>query len=279
MTDEETPVEGDSQEPVAQASAAPEEPAPAPEYVSKADLEAFGTALVDEIVPRLKQSQKDVIQDRVSSEVKEAMSSFDEAVEMLSPELKEGADIAALRREAFLNNLMAQSTSPEPEPEPEAPPQAAAPEPASLPPGREAEIAQILEQHEGLSGTEPELMEYAKANKDKPWWQVGGGFNDLAASIAARNTGTPAGVVAPQGQASNPDLKAEFRKELDDAMHPKDAEGNRVGPGRYGMNVLRPIQDKYRELGLSEEDLDISNKDGVATRGYVYRSESPYSQK
>ena len=58
-----------------------------PEYVSKADLEAFGTTLVEQIVPRLKQSQKDVIKAKVSSEVGEKLSSFDEVVELLKPHL------------------------------------------------------------------------------------------------------------------------------------------------------------------------------------------------
>jgi hypothetical protein len=264
MTDE-TPQEAVSEEKAAPASAAPQEQ-PSPDYVSKADLKAFGTALVEEIVPRLKQSQKDTIRDRVASEVGDATSEFDAVVAALAPYLPENFDVSDIKRQQFIDKLMAQPSSP-PEPEPDAPSQAAAPEPASPPPGRETEIAQILEEH-GLSGNEPELTEYAEANQGKPWYLVGQGFVDLAKNIAARSAGDSAGVAVPQGQVSNPDLAAEFRKELSEAKE----------KGRYGMNTLRALKAKYADLGLSDEEMDISTTDSIQTRGYLYRSESPYSQ-
>jgi hypothetical protein len=146
-----------------------------------------------------------------------------------------------------------------------------------VPPGRETEIAQILEEH-GLKDGHPELMEYAEANKGKPWYLVGQGFVDLTKSIQARQAGTSAGVVPSQGQVANPDLEAAFRKELDSIMNPKDSAGNDIGGGKYGMNTLRTLQAKYAELGLTEDQMDISNTGSIKTRGFLYRSESPYSQ-
>ena len=262
---DETPQEATSGEQAEPASEAPTEQ-PLPDYVSKADLKAFGTALVEEIVPRLKQSQKDTIRDRVASEVGDRTSELDAVVAALAPYLPEDFDPSDVRRQQFIDKLMAQPSS-TPEPEPEAPPQAAAPEPASSPPGRETEIEQILEEH-GLSGTEPELTEYAEANTGKPWYLVGQGFVDLAKNIQARTAGNSAGVAVPQGQVASTDLEVAFRKELADARE----------TGQYGMNTLRTIKTKYAELGLTEEQMDISNAGSINTRGYLYRRDSPFSQ-
>ena len=259
---EETPAETPVEEPVAPASATPE-PEPSPEYVSKSDLETFGTALVDQIVPKLTEritkSQRDSIQARVSSEVNERMSELDKAAEVLRPLMREDVseeDVALVKERQFIRDLMTGS-SPKSELEPDSPPQEKAPEPASLPPGREAEIQTILETT-GVSGTEPELLEYAEENKGKPWYQAGQGFEDLAKSIAARSAGTAAGVVPPQGQVSNPDLVADYRKELDALLNPVDSEGKAIVGQRQNYGQLSALQQKHRELGVSEEDLDIT---------------------
>ena len=123
-----------------------------------------------------------------------------------------------------------------------------------------------MENH-GLADGHPELVEYAQANKDKPWFQVGQGFDDLAKSLAARTAGTSTGVVAPQSQGSNPDLVQAFRTELAEARE----------KGQYGMQTLRNLENKYVELGVSIEELNISNEDSINTRGYLYRSESPFN--
>ncbi len=256
MTDE-TPKETSVEEPAAPASAAPEQETP-PETVSKADGGAsearIAELVIKELGPRLKQSQKDTIRDRVNSEVGEKLSEFDSVVELLRPHLPEDLDVQGIKRSKFLDELMQQSLD-TPEAEPEAPSQAEAPSPVSEPPGRESEIAAKLEET-GLSGTEPELTEYAEENKGKPWYQVGQGWMDLADSITARQAGNSAGVVPPQGQVSNPDLEQAFRKELNDLLYPKDAEGNPKWGTRRNMNQLRQLQGKYRELGLKDEDMD-----------------------
>lgn len=260
---EETPKEPSVEEPVAPASATPE-PEASPEHVSKADLKAFGESLIEEMLPRLKQSQKDVIKTNVDSVVDEKLSSFDEVVELLKPHLPEDLDVQSIKRNAFLDNLMSGKPSPEAEPESETPPKVETPEQASSPPAFEAEIQTILETH-GIKGDEPELKEYAEKNKGKPWYQIGQGFDDLAKSIAARSAGTSAGVVPSQGQVATSDLVADFRAEL--------AEG--MKQGKKGMRYLRQLQQKYVEKGAKIDDLDISPKDSIKTRDYLYRSEGP----
>lgn len=260
---EETPAETPVKEPVAPASATPK-PETSPEYVSKADLEAFGNVLIDQIVPRLKQSQKDVIKTSVASEVGEKLSSFDEVVELLKPHLPKDLDVQSIKRNAYLDSLMSGKPSPEAEPESVSPPKEKTPEPASSPPAFEAEIQTILETH-GVKGSEPELLEYAEKNKGKPWYLIGQGFDDLAKSIATRSAGTPSGVVQPQGQAVTSDLVAEFRTEL--------AEG--MKQGRHGMQFLRHLQQKYVEKGAKIEDLDISPKGSIKTRDYLYAKDGP----
>ena len=260
---EETPTETPVTEQVAQASAAPK-PEASPEYVSKADLEAFGTVLIDQIVPRLKQSQKDVIKTSVASEVGEKLSSFDEVVELLRPHLPKDLDVQGIKRNKFLDDLMSGKTSQKAEPEPVSPPKEQAPERASSPPAFEAEIQTILEAR-GVKGDEPELLEYAEKNKGKPWYQIGQGFDDLAKSIAARSVGTSAGVVQSQGQVVKSDLAADFRKEL--------AEGK--AQGQTGMRFLRQLQQKYVEKGADIEDLDISPKGSIKTREYLFAKDGP----
>lgn len=259
----ETPVETPAEEPVAPASATPE-PEPSPEYVSKSDYEAGLEAQEERIVARLKQSTGDKVKAAVSSEVADVVSAYDQAAEDLRPFLKEGADLEAIKRNAAIDKLLAQSASPESVPESETPSQVETPAPASVPPENQTEVAQLLEQH-GLDGEEPELMEYAKANEGKPWYEVGQGFADLAKSIAARSAGDTAGVVPSQGQVAKEDLVKEFRTELDSIRNPTkqvpDGKGGFIVEpvmGRYGMKDLRQLQDKYVELGANIEDLDIS---------------------
>ncbi|KKN37301.1 hypothetical protein LCGC14_0765000 [marine sediment metagenome] len=260
---EETPAEPLVEEPVALASATPEPETP-PDYVSVSDFQAAQEAQKEElkaqedrIVTRLKQSTGDKVKAAVTSEVAGVLSAYDQAAEDFRPFLKEGADLTEIKRNAAIDKLLAQSTSPEPESEQETPPQVEAPELASSPPGRETEIAQILETT-GVSGSEPELTEYAEQNKGKPWFQVGQGFEDLAKSIAARSAGTSAGVVPSQGQVATEDLAKEFRQEVDTYLYPKDSEGKLLGGARRNPSQLRLLQAKYRELGLTEEDLNIS---------------------
>ena len=265
---EETPAEAAPVEEVAPASAAPQEAESSPDYVSKSDFTAGLEAYEERIVNRLKQSTGDKVKAAVSSEMSEKMSGLDKAVELLRPLMREDVseeDVALVKERQFIRDLMAGSSS-EPEVESEAPSQAEVPEPASSPPGFQDEIQSILDTT-GVSGEEPELLEYAEKNKGKPWYQTGPGFEELAKSIAARSAGTSAGVVASQGQVANTDLVQDFHKELDALQNPRDSEGNLLpGRRRGSMEQLRQLQQKHRELGVSEEDLDISEKGQAGLR-------------
>ena len=272
MADTETPQEASSEESVAPASATPEKETP-PDNVSTSDFQAGLEALEERVVNRLKQSTGAKVKAAVSSEMDGRLSGFDETVALLREHLPEDLDLEAIKERQFVRGLMQQPTSDTPEVEPEAPSQAEVPEVATSPPGRESEIAAILETH-GLKNAPPELLEYAEANKNEPWWKVGAGFEKLASEIAARSAGTPAGVVATQGQAANPDLIQEFRKELNALLNPVDSEGKHIPGQRLNMNQLRTLQQKHRELGVSEEDLDINPTGGVEP-GFGLRDWAP----
>ena len=254
---EETPAEAVSQEEVAPAGVAPAEQPSEENYVSKSDYQAGLEALEDRLADRLKDSARDRVKAEVSSEVSEKLSEFDKVVELLKPHLQENVDVQALKEREFLRNLMAETSS-SPDLKPDSPPQEEAPAPASVPPGRETEIQTILEAT-GVSGEEPELLEYAEKNKGQPWYQVGQGFEDLAKSIAARSAGTPTGVVAPQGQVANPDLVKEYRTELDGLLYHRDGTGKITGDKRRNMNQLRQLQERYLELGLTAEDMEVGS--------------------
>lgn len=59
-------------------------------------------------------------------------------------------------------------------------------------------------------------------------------------------------------QVSNPDLVQEYRKELDALLNPLDSEGKAIVGQRRNYRQLQALQQKHRELGVSEEDLDIT---------------------
>ena len=256
---EETPVETPAVEPVAPASVTPEQETP-PDYVSKSEYQAALEAQEERIVSRLKQSTAGKVKAAVSSEVDGRLSEFDEGLKLLRPLMREDVsdeDLARVRERQYVQSLMTASSS-TPEVEPDSPPQEEVLKPASLPPGREDEIQSILDAT-GVSGEEPELLEYADKNKGEPWWKVGEGFNTLAEQIAARSAGTPAGVVAPQGQVANPDLVKEYRTELDGLLYHRDGTGKITGDKRRNMNQLRQLQERYLELGLKAEDMEIGS--------------------
>ena len=208
-----TPVEGAPVEPVAPTSATPQ-PATSPEYVTKSDFDAGLERLAEGLAKRLRQSQTDVIEDRL---------------------------------EKSLDRLFGRPAASAPAPEtpaPTAPPQATPAAQVSAPSGFESEIKAILDGH-GLTGTEPELREYAEANKGKPWFQAGPGFATLAADLAARRAGSPAGVVAPTGgTAPAPNLAQEYI----------DAVAAARAAGQYGPAVLRKLKAEYRAKGLANVD-------------------------
>ena len=213
-----------SAEPVALTSATPQ-PATSPQPVS-GDLEAVIDARLERfaegLAKRLKQSQKDIVEDRLTKAL-----------------------------DKHFGKPAASAPAPE-QPAPSAPPQAAPAAAVTATSGFESEIKAILDER-GLTGQEPELQEFAQANKGKPWYKVGPQLDELAAKIAARRGGSPGGVVVPPGPKPNePELAAQY---LEDIAAARKA-------GRFGAGNLRAIKDKYRKLGLAVENVRLEI-DGV----------------
>ena len=223
MTDE-TPAGVASVEPVAPTSATPHT-ATSPQPVS-GDLEAVIDARLERfaegLAKRLKQSQKDIVEDRLTKAL-----------------------------DKHFGKPAASAPVPETPASP-APPQATPAAAVTATSGFESEIKAILDER-GLTGQEPELQEFAQANKGKPWYKVGPQLDELAAKIAARRGGSPGGVVVPPGPKPNePELAAQY---LEDIAAARKA-------GRFGAGNLRAIKDKYRKLGLAVENVRLEI-DGV----------------
>lgn len=178
MSPNETPAEGDLVAPVTPGSETPPEPT-SESYVSKADLEALAGTLRTEIETqgqRTRQSQGDVIEDRVSKAIEKSF------MERLIAALPEGVDPKLIQREAFVDTLMADpSLLGKVEPEPEAD---GSPPPSGTDPVQ-TEVQRIMHQH-GLSGQEPEIAAFLKANKGKGLLELLGGLDALGVEVAKR---------------------------------------------------------------------------------------------
>lgn len=174
MSPDETPSEGNLVVPVTPASETPPEPT-SESYVSKADLEALAGTLRTEIEnqgQRTRQSQGDIITDRVSKAIEKSFT------ERLIAALPEGTDPKQIRRESLLDALMA-DPSLLGKVEAEVSPPASGPDPV------QTEVQRIMHQH-GLSGQEPEIAAFLKANKDKGLLELLGGLDVLGVEVAKR---------------------------------------------------------------------------------------------
>jgi len=199
------------------------------EYVSKAEFDSF--------LERTKQSQRDVITDRVTKAVKAELAQFSEVVDALSAGgvLKEGVSPDQLKRDQAVNklvDLMTQSDEPK-KPEPEA---------GSDP--LESEAAKLLERH-GLSGKEPEIAEYVKQSAGKGMYEFLRGLDEIGGQVSARKKPSAAGIVPESGSPpQKPDLEAEYRKEM-------------LAARGKGMSVGREIKAKYRQRGLNVDGVNL----------------------
>ena len=172
--EQETPPEGGLVVEVPPVSETPPEPT-LESYVSKADLEALAGTLRAEIEnqgQRTRQSQGDIITDRVSKAIEKSFT------ERLIAALPEGTDPKQIRRESLLDALMA-DPSLLGKAEAEVSTQTSVPDPV------QTEVQRIMHQH-GLSGQEPEIAAFLKANKDKGLLELLGGLNTLGVEVAKR---------------------------------------------------------------------------------------------
>lgn len=216
--------------------------------VTKADLEALQAGMMQTLKEGLKanrQSTRDTIDDRVNK-------SFDTMlIESLKKNLPEGTDFESIRRNAWIesqmtgNNSEASDTSGSPQ----APGKSAGSTPSLV----EAEIGTILRTH-GLSGDEPEIIEYVKANQGKPWFQVGAGLNELAGKIAERSG--DAASLSPGssgGSPPSPNLEAEYIKRVDELR----AKGL---SRRAGMSALVELQSEFQGKGLDTSKVNLLSR-------------------
>lgn len=144
---------------------------------------------------RLKQSQRDAIKDRVGSTVAASLKEY--GISTGAPAIPD-------------------STS-EPEPTDISAPKAdEATQASDVIAG---EMTKILEDA-GLTGSEPEVKEWLAENKDKPWFQSGQSFFDVAESIKARSDAAPIGG-GEGGPSAKDDLVAKYvadRREIYNRM-------------------------------------------------------------
>jgi len=232
MSPDETPSEGDLVVQVPPASETPPEPT-SESYVSKADLEALAGTLRTEIEnqgQRTRQSQGDIITDRVSK-IEESF------VERLIAALPEGVDPKLIQREAFVDHLMA-DPSLLGKVEAEASPPASGPDPV------QTEVERIMHQH-GLSGQEPEIAAFLKANKDKGLLELLDGLNTLGVEVAKRKPSAASLMPESGSPPPQPDVVKNYIEEM------RQAAGK-------GMRVGQAIKDKYSKLGVDVDKIGFT---------------------
>jgi len=201
--------------------------ATSPEYVTKADLE--------EIVGRLKQSQGDILTDRVEKALPDAVDQAFRA--RLTPHLKEGTDLTAIEREAKVDVLLGQSFPSEQDAgeSPQAEPASQASEPSPL----DVEIDRILKGH-GVERDNPQIKEYLEG-KEGTLTELLVGLDDTAAKAKASHPGA-SGIISPGGKAATPDLIQDYVNEM------------AANKGK-GSSVRRDIKNKYKRLGVDVDKI------------------------
>lgn len=220
------------------------------EPVSKAELAALEQRLtatvsqaIDGLAPRLKQSQKDVIEGSVKRNVREAFQGFDSAAEALAPYLKEGTNVPEVKQrlamQLLADELLGQG---EREPAPQGRSQGDGQSPNPL----QAEIIKMLTDR-GLSGKEPELVDFLGQSKGKPFYQVVRELDDLTNTLVERAKPDPSKILGggTGGNAPPPaDLVAEYRKEM-------------LAARGKGAMAGREIREKYAKLGVPVDTTPI----------------------
>lgn len=199
--------------------------APSQEYVTKADLE--------EIVGRIKQSQGDILTDRVE---KEGVSLEARILDRVKPHLKD-VDFDKIQEQAELDEIRDRTFRPG-EGVAESP-QAEATSQASESSPLDEEIDRILETH-GVERDDPQIKEYL-GGKEGTLTELLVGLDDTAAKVKASQPGAST-VMSPGGKPATPDLIQDYVNEM---------AANR---GR-GASVRRDIKNKYRNLGVEVDKI------------------------
>jgi len=221
--------------------AKPKEPVPGSSEERLARIEAALAAVpkqIDEGLKRIKQSQRDVVEDRVSR-AKNTLEA--DILERVKPALeKAGVNLSEVRRQAFLDRQIdgAESGEAPAGESPKAEPASSSNESSLF----QKELKSILSEH-GLNGTEPELREYMRQHTGEPWYKAGAGFAELAETVGSRKK---QGTLMPgSGDAPPPpNLVDAYKKEV--------LEARSKGEGMVGK---RRIDAKFQKLGLKVENV------------------------
>jgi hypothetical protein len=219
--------------------------------VSRAEFEGLQrgildlTKKIDQGLASNRQSAADVIKSEVSRAQKDQRDFLVERLAGLLP--KDGPSLESIKRDAWLDEQVAKGSAPPEKKDESGDSSASHGSGASL---MKQEIQAILDETK-LVGDEPELREYVRANAGKRWFEVGPGFYDLALKIAARNQGSPGGIVPGAGARLPPsDLKGKYLNDI----------ATMRANGSFGLQRLSDLKAHYRQQGLTDVDsIDITS--------------------
>ena len=197
---------------------------------------------VEEQGERTRQGQRDAIEARVGSAVKDAVKGLNLPQTQTSGETNDSSDEGS------------RQTTKESEPQSKG---------TDL---VEQEMGAILEEFE-LKGDEPGFAEWVKENKGKPWYSIGQSFRDLSKDIAGREKGTSVGNTGETKPAASDGLVRKYVDEM-------NAARQEMLEGKVRASTLRQthrlIKDKYRKQGVNVDQI------GFGAMGSIVRTEGEY---
>jgi hypothetical protein len=217
------------------------------EVASKAELvelEKRITSHIDQAVSGLKQSQKDVVSDRVQKAVASLpeLQAFRRVAEANPGIFKEGVDPQAIVRQATVDAIVDRELSGPPA-ERQAESRDAGPAGAQA--AVKGEVDRILSTY-GVASDDPEVIALAKEVQGESLLVQLQKLDELGQDIQRRKGGASAqlGAAKGKGAAGSSELEAKYRAEM------RQARGQ-------GMHVARGIKERYRKAGLDIDHIDL----------------------
>lgn len=210
-----------------------------------ADLEKRITGHIDQALAGFKQSQKDVVTDRVQKAVASLpeLRIFRQVAEANPGIFKDGVDPQAIVRQGVVDAIVERELG-------DAQSQRQAESRGAAAAGGEAvavksEVDRILGQY-GVAQDDPEVLALAKEVQGQPLLNQLQKLDELGQDIQRRKGGTSAQIGAARGKgASGPaELEAKYREEM------RSKRGQ-------GMHVAREIKERFRKAGLDVDRIDL----------------------
>jgi hypothetical protein len=209
-----------------------------------ADLEKRIASQIEQGFAGLKQSQKDVVGDRVQKAVASLpeLQAFRRIAETNPGIFKEGVDPQAILRQGVVDAIVDRELSGA-STERKAESQNA--DPAGAKVAVKDEVDRILQLY-GVASDDPEVLALAKEVSGEPLLVQLNKLDELGADIQRRKGGTSAQIGAARGKgASGPaELEAKYREEM------RSKRGQ-------GMHVAREIKERFRKAGLDVDHIDL----------------------